>query len=310
MGITNLFRFCTNLFENSPFNVNCSITNFQQPNILRNLCLFVGCFFFERFTMIIIFFIKQGRRKLFDGGGLSKVFGRHSLPTSKIWKKKKHWLKRPKAVPQKTKFGPKFKWFKISYLKLLFWKYFFGHTIFLYSSTRSSGHHQSFFLISDFLAESLKTSKNYQKRSLILQYSFAQKASLILWTSTHLTLKIICFRNTAKNLLDFTTSFLVNMFLFGCRKNICTPPFLDAQNCILAVLWKQMSVYFCIYAQEKFCSKDVVRFYLMGGGLGWGWIISLRGSRCLSLVKYFTIFLFHWNFWKFNYFSAFWYFHL
>ena len=225
-------------------------------------------------------------------------------------KKKKHWLKRPKAVPQKTKFGPKFKWFKISYLKLLFWKYFFGHTIFLYSSTRSSGHHQSFFLISDFLAESLKTSKNYQKRSLILQYSFAQKASLILWTSTHLTLKIICSRNTAKNLLDFTTSFLVNMFLFGCRKNICTPPFLDAQNCILAVLWKQMSVYFCIYAQEKFCSKDVVRFYLMGGGLGCGWIISLRGSRCLSFVKCFTIFLFHWNFWKFNYFSAFWYFHL
>ena len=37
-----------------------------------------------------------------------------------------------------------------------------------------------FFLTSDILAESLKVSKNYRKRSLILQYSFAQKTSLIL----------------------------------------------------------------------------------------------------------------------------------
>ena len=29
---------------------------------------------------------------------------------------KKHWLKRPKAMPQKSKLGPKYKWFKISYL--------------------------------------------------------------------------------------------------------------------------------------------------------------------------------------------------
>ena len=39
-----------------------------------------------------------------------------------------------------------------------------------------------------------------------------------------------------------------NMFLFGVRKSICTPPFLDdAQNCILEALWKQMSDFFCIY---------------------------------------------------------------
>ena len=54
------------------------------------------------------------------------------------------------------------------------------------------------FLILDFLAESLKASENYWKRSLILQYSFAQKTSLILWTSTHLTLKIMRSGNTAK----------------------------------------------------------------------------------------------------------------
>ena len=48
-------------------------------------------------------------------------------------KKKKNWLKRPKATPQKWK-DP---------------------------SIRSSGHHQSFFCISDFPAENLTVNKNY-----------------------------------------------------------------------------------------------------------------------------------------------------
>ena len=73
--------------------------------------------------------------------------------------------------------------------------------------------------ISDFLAESLRANKNYLKRSHIIQYSFAQKTSLILRTSIHLTSKILCSRNTAKNLSAFT-NFPANMFLFGARKNI------------------------------------------------------------------------------------------
>ena len=81
----------------------------------------------------------------------------------------------------------------------------------------------------DRLAESLKANKNQQKRSLISQYSFAQKTSLILRTSTHLTLKIICSRNTVKNFSDFT-NFPANMFLFGVRKNIWTASFLDVKE--------------------------------------------------------------------------------
>ena len=38
--------------------------------------------------------------------------------------KKKHWLERPKAVPPKTKFGPEYKCFKISYLTLFDITYF------------------------------------------------------------------------------------------------------------------------------------------------------------------------------------------
>ena len=54
---------------------------------------------------------------------------------------------------------------------------YFGHT-FLYSYTRSTFFifaHRFFFLISDFLAKSLRANKNQRKRSLILQYSFALK---------------------------------------------------------------------------------------------------------------------------------------
>ena len=54
-------------------------------------------------------------------------------------------------------------------------------------------------LISDFLAERLKAYKNWQKRSLILQYNFIKKTSLILRTSPLSTLQKIYFRSTAKN---------------------------------------------------------------------------------------------------------------
>ena len=130
---------------------------------------------------------------------------------------------------------------------------------------------RGFFSISDFLAESLKANKNYPQRSLILQYGFAQKTSLISCTSTHLKLKILCSRNTAKILSDFATDFSANMFLFGVRK----------KHLHCAISWHPktaflkhfeskclyISVYSCISNYQNFCSKDIVRFYLVA----WGW---------------------------------------
>ena len=75
-----------------------------------------------------------------------------------------------------------------------------------------------------------------------------------------------------KNLSDFT-NFLANLFLFGVRKNICTAALLDAQELYSLVLWKDISVYFCIPV-NNFCSEDEVRFFLIGNGMGGGWIIS------------------------------------
>ena len=73
--------------------------------------------------------------------------------------KRKHWLKHPKAVPQKTKFGPKYRWFKISYLELFNWKYYLWHTTFTLIDMFQRTSSKFFFLISDFLEESLKTKK-------------------------------------------------------------------------------------------------------------------------------------------------------
>ena len=145
----------------------------------------------------------------------------------------------------------------------------------------------------------------------MLQYSFAQKASLILRNSTHLTLKIICSRNTVKNLSDFT-NFPANIFLFGVRKSICTAPFLDAQE---LHSWSTLKANVCIFlyiSVWNFSYKDVVIFYLMGGWLGVGGRLTnfRKAACCLGLVKCFTIFHFNWSFLKFSYFSAFWYFHL
>ena len=67
---------------------------------------------------------------------------------------------------------------------------------------------------------------------------------------THSTLQKIYCCNTAKN-----------MFPVSVGKNICTAPFLDAQE---LHSW-QMSVYSCKAPFESVCSRDVGSFYLLGG---------------------------------------------
>ena len=133
---------------------------------------------------------------------------------------------------------------------ILFWKYYFD-TFHMWTS--------SAFFIPEFVAENLKANKNQRKRSLILQYSFAQKTSLILRISTLLKLKIICSQNTAKKLSQFT-NFPANMFLFGVRKKICTAPFSDAQELLS---WSTLKANICIFlyiSLRNFYFKDVSRF--------------------------------------------------
>ena len=71
-----------------------------------------------------------------------------------------------------------------------------------------------FLLISDFLVKP-QSQQKLPKKSLILQNSFAQKTSFILWTQHYKTYSC----NTSKTML-----------LFGVRENFSIVPFLGAQE--------------------------------------------------------------------------------
>ena len=62
-------------------------------------------------------------------------------------------------------------------------------------------------------------------------------------------------------------NFPADMFLFGVSKNICTAPFLDAQELHSWSTLKENVSIFQYISVRKFCFKEVVRFNLMG--VGW-----------------------------------------
>ena len=92
-----------------------------------------------------------------------------------------------------------------------------------------------YLIISDFPVESLKTNKNQQKKSLILQYIFTQETSLILGTSTNATLQKIYSQHSQKHVSCW------------CQKKHCTAPFLDDQE--------PHSQRTCLHIPVNLCSK-------------------------------------------------------
>ena len=95
-----------------------------------------------------------------------------------------------------------------------------------------------------------QSQEKLTKISHILKYSFPQKTSLILWTSTYLTLKIIYSRNASKNLSEFT-NVLAKMFLFGVSTKyfhciICWRPRTAFWKCL-----ESKRLYISIYLLKK-----------------------------------------------------------
>ena len=154
-------------------------------------------------------------------------------------KKKKHWLKRTKAVPKKTKLGPEYKWFKISYLQFFFWKYYFGRTILVRTFQWTSSEFFLFQNLSQKISEPIKTSKKIthftiQFRSRNLTH-FMNLSSFEIGNNMP--------PNTAKKLSQFT-NFPAKMFLFGVRKYIFTAPFPDGQELLS---WSTLKANICIF---------------------------------------------------------------
>ena len=186
------------------------------------------------------FFMVSGR----EGGCWVKMSATMVHRPRKI--KKKYWLKRPKVVPKKTKFGPTYKWLKISHLEFFFWRYYFGHATFLYLSTRSGGHHQIFFN-STFSNRKSQSKQLLAKKVTHFTIPFRSKILTHFTRRNSLDIEKKCYRNAAKTLFDFIY-FPANMVPFGARNNICTAPFLDPQE---LHSWSTLKANFCIFLRKK-----------------------------------------------------------
>ena len=127
------------------------------------------------------------------------------------------------------KFGPKYKRFKILYLKFLFWKYISDIQIFYIRSHVPMDTVRVFF---NFRFSS-KKSQSQQKLAKNI---------------THFTIQFC-----SKNLTNFPTCFCLALEKIFALHHIWTP-----KNCILGAFWKQISVYFWAYLQENFCSTDIL----------------------------------------------------
>ena len=117
------------------------------------------------------------------------------------------------------------------------------------------------------------------------------------------------FLNAARRLglIKCFTNFPANMLLFSFRKKICTVPFLNAQE---MHSWITLKANVCsVYLGKKINipkTKYDFTWWVVRGWVGGRLNNFFKAACCLGLVKCFTIFHFNWNFWKFNYFSAFW----
>ena len=107
---------------------------------------------------------------------------------------------------------------------------------------------------------------------------------------------------TFKSKTKSFTNFPANIFLIGVRKNISKAPFLDLEELHSWSTWKENFYMFLqISIKQNF---QWYRMLLSGGWLNY----FLEAALCISLIKCFKVFHFKWNFWRFNYFSAFRYF--
>ena len=131
--------------------------------------------------------------------------------------------------------------------EFFFWKYCFGHTDFLYSSRHFSGHHQNFFLISDFLSEILKGNKKLAKKDHSFYNIFSLK-KLHLFYEPQLTWHWKQYASAMQSKTFLTLKiFQQTCFCLVLEKTFALHYFFTTKNCILEVLWKKMSLYFCIY---------------------------------------------------------------
>ena len=125
--------------------------------------------------------------------------------------------------------------------------------IFVHTFYCSSRHLQSFIY-----PESVEASKNYRKRSLILQYSFAKKTSLNLRISTHIENNMAL--QHSQNLFEFTKIFQQTCFCLLSEKTFALHHFLTPKTAFLKHFESKcpfISVYLRTKRRSKILSDEV-----------------------------------------------------
>ena len=108
----------------------------------------------------------------------------------------------------------------------------------------------SFFLILYFLSESLKAKTKTSKRDdLFYNTVLLKKPCFFSQTSTHLTWKITCSRNTANNRSDFA-NFHQTCFCLVSEKTFALHHFWTPKNCIL-MHFKCKCLYISVYIRQN-----------------------------------------------------------
>ena len=115
---------------------------------------------------------------ILQGRSFFWCLGEGLWPTTK--NKKKHWLKRPKAVPKKTNLDQNINDSK-SHIVIVFSKILFRHTQFFYIRLHVPGHHQSIFFDFGFSSRKTQSQQKLAKKTTHFTIQFCSKKP------THLT---------------------------------------------------------------------------------------------------------------------------
>ena len=196
--------------------------------------------------------------------------------------KKKRWLKRPKAVPQKTKFGPKYKLFKISYLKLFFWKYFFEHKTFYIRPHVPLQHYQSSFFNLRFFSRKSQSQQKLPKKITHFTIQFRSKNLY-----SHDIENDMLLQHSKKPSWIYQKFFSKHVSVWCQKKHLHSTvswrPKLHSWSTLKA------NVRLFLYISVR---KDAVKFLSDGGGWVGGRLNNfIKATRFLGLVKCFTIFI-------------------
>ena len=142
-----------------------------------------------------------------------------------------------------------------------------------------------------------QSQQKLAKRSLILQYSFTQKTSLILQISTRDIAKKYtpaALRKT-HSLCKFSSRHVSGW----CQKKHWHWTISRNRRFVFSKHWESNCLYIPVFLLKRLLSETLEAF------IWWKLNIIFKAAHCLYLVRCFKFFHFNWNFWKSSYISVF-----